>query len=322
MLTYITRRILFSIPVLILSTFFSFAFVSLAGDPRQNLKANPKFSQEHYDLLAHTYHLDVSIPERYWYWVQDVFTHKLGSSLLTSQPIWPDLTRVMGHTLQVIVIAELIALVLGVAVGIYSAIRQYSVFDYSFTTISFLGYAMPVFWLALLLQVLFTDIYLKWNVRIFYTSGLNSGVTSSTWSLDRLQHIALPVMTLSIISFALYSRYMRASMLDVISTDYVRTARAKGLPERLVIMRHVFRNALIPIVTVAALNFGALLGGAIVTETVFSLDGMGYYFITKLGQLDVYAVMAYLAVTAVFIILFNLIADILYGYLDPRIRYE
>ena len=322
MLTYITRRILFSIPVLILSTFFSFAFVSLAGDPRQNLLANPKFSQEHYDALAHTYHLDVSIPERYWYWVQDVVLHKGGSSLLTSQPIWPDLTRVMGHTLQVIVIAELIALVLGVAVGIYSAIRQYSAFDYTFTTFSFLGYAMPVFWLALLLQVLFTDIYLKWNVRIFYTSGLNSGVTSSTWSLDRLQHIALPVMTLSIISFALYSRYMRASMLDVISTDYVRTARAKGLPERLVIMRHVFRNALIPIVTVAALNFGALLGGAIVTETVFSLDGMGYYFITKLGQLDVYAVMAYLAVTAIFIIVFNLIADILYGYLDPRIRYE
>ena len=322
MLTYITRRILFSIPVLILSTFFSFAFVSLAGDPRQNLLANPKLSQEHYDALAHTYHLDVSIPERYWYWVQDVVLHKVGSSLLTSQPIWPDLTRVMGHTLQVIVIAELIALVLGVAVGIYSAIRQYSAFDYTFTTFSFLGYAMPVFWLALLLQVLFTDIYLKWNVRIFYTSGLNSGVTSSTWSLDRLQHIALPVMTLSIISFALYSRYMRASMLDVINTDYVRTARAKGLPERLVIMRHVFRNALIPIVTVAALNFGALLGGAIVTETVFSLDGMGYYFITKLGQLDVYAVMAYLAVTAVFIIVFNLIADILYGYLDPRIRYE
>jgi peptide/nickel transport system permease protein len=322
MLTYITRRILFSIPVLILSTFFSFAFVSLAGDPRQNLLANPRFSREHYAMLAHQYHLDVSIPVRYWYWVQDVFTHKLGSSLLTSQPIWPDLTRVMGHTLQIIVIAELIALVLGVAVGIYSAIRQYSVFDYTFTTVSFLGYAMPVFWLALLLQVLFTDIYLKWNVRIFYTSGLNSGVTSSTWSIDRLQHIALPVITLSVISFALYSRYMRASMLDVMNTDYVRTARAKGLPERLVIMRHVFRNALIPIVTVAALNFGALLGGAIVTETVFSLDGMGYYFITKLGQLDVYAVMAYLFVTAMFIILFNLIADILYGYLDPRIRYE
>ncbi len=140
----------------------------------------------------------------------------------------------------------MIALILGVAVGIFSAVRQYSVFDYTFTSLSFLGFAMPTFWLALLLQILFVDIYLKWNVRIFYTSGLNSH-GNATWSLDRLQHIALPVITLTIISFALYSRYMRASMLDVINTDYVRTARAKGLPEWRVIMRHVFRNALIPI---------------------------------------------------------------------------
>jgi peptide/nickel transport system permease protein len=115
---------------------------------------------------------------------------------------------------------------------------------------------------------------------------------------------------------------MRASMLDVINTDYIRTARAKGLPERRVIMRHVFRNALIPIVTISALNFGAVLGGAIVTETVFSLDGFGFYFVNKLGQQDVYAVMAYLMVTAVIIVAANLFADILYGFLDPRIRYD
>jgi len=322
MLTYITRRILYSVPVLILSTFLSFTFLSLAGDPRQNLLSNPKFSREHYHMLFHQYHLDASIPVRYWYWVQSVFTHKMGISLLTSQPIWPDLQRVMGHTLQVVALAEIIALTLGVAVGIFSAVKQYSPFDYMFTSVSFLGYAMPTFWLALLLQILFTNMYLKWHVRIFYTSGLNSGVTSNTWSLDRLQHIALPVATLSIISFAVYSRYMRASMLDVISTDYIRTARAKGVPERLVIMRHVFRNALIPIATVAALNFGGLLGGAIITETVFSLDGMGFYFFNKLGQLDVYAVMGYLAITSTAIIVFNLFADIVYGYLDPRIRYD
>jgi peptide/nickel transport system permease protein len=322
MLTYTLRRVLYSIPVLFVSTFLSFVFISLEGDPRQNLLANPRLSHESYDRLAHTYHLDVSIPHRYVLWLQDAFTHKLGSSLVTSQAIWPDLTRVMGHTIQVIVLAEIIALVLGIVVGVFSAVKQYSPFDYLFTSISFLGYAMPTFWLALLLQIMFVDIYLKWDVRIFYTSGLNSGVESDTWSLDRLQHIALPVITLTIISFALYSRYMRAAMLDVISTDYIRTARAKGLPERLVIMRHVFRNALIPIITVAALNVGGLLGGAIVTEFVFSLDGMGNYFITKLQQPDIYAVMAYLAVTSVIIIVFNLIADILYGYLDPRIRYD
>ena len=321
MLTYITRRILYSIPVLIVSSFISFTFVSLAGDPLGNLRSNPTTTLGTLKHLEHVYHLDQSIPVRYGYWVKDVFTHKLGISLNTSQPIWPDIVRAMGHTAQVILVAQIIALVLGVAVGIFSAIRQYSVFDYTFTTVSFLGYAMPTFWLALLLQILFVDIYLKWHVRIFYTSGLNNH-GNSTWSLDRLQHIALPVATLSIVSFALYSRFMRASMLDVMNTDYVRTARAKGLPERLVIMRHVFRNALIPIVTVSALQFGFLPAGAIVTETIFTLDGMGYYFINKLGQGDVYAIMAYLLVVSVSIIVFNLIADILYGFLDPRIRYD
>jgi peptide/nickel transport system permease protein len=320
-LTYIVRRILYSVPVLVVSTFLIFTFVSLAGDPTANLRQNPRFSQITLQRLQHKFHLDRSIPVRYWYWVQDVFEHKLGNSLVTDQPIWPDITRTIGHTAQVIILAEVLAIVLGVAVGIFSAVRQYSVFDYFFTSLSFLGYAMPVFWLALLLQILFVDIYLHWHVRIFYTNGLNSH-GNATWSFDRLQHIALPVIGLMIVSFALYSRYMRASMLDVINTDYVRTARAKGLPEWRVVMRHVFRNALIPLTTVAALNLGGLLGGAIVTESVYSLDGFGFYFVNKLGQQDVYAVMAYLVVTAVIIIAFNLIADIMYGYLDPRIRYD
>lgn len=321
MLTFIARRILYSIPVLFLSTFLSFTFVSLAGNPVALLRNNPRIPRQTIQNIYLQNHLDKSIPVRYWYWLQDVFAHKLGKSLLTLQPIWPDITRTIGHTAQVVILAELVAILLGVAVGIFSAIRQYSLFDYSFTALSFLGYAMPTFWLALLLQILFVDIYLKWNIRIFYTSGLNNP-HQGTWSLDRLQHIALPVMTLSIISFALYSRYMRASMLDVINSDYVRTARAKGVPERKVILRHVCRNALIPIVTVAALNLGGVLGGAIVTETVFTLDGIGYYFVQKLQNSDLYAVMAYLVVTSLIIIVFNLIADIIYGYLDPRIRYD
>jgi peptide/nickel transport system permease protein len=320
-LTFIIRRVLYSIPVLFVSTFLSFTFVSLAGNPTLQLRSNPRFSVNTMHLIEQRYHLDRPIPIRYVYWVQDVFTHKLGKSLSTLQPIWPDIQRTLGHTTQIIVLSELLAIILGIAVGIFSAIRQYSPFDYVFTSISFLGYAMPTFWLALLLQILFVDIYLKWNVRIFYTAGLNSP-HEGTWSLDRLQHLALPVMTLCIISFALYSRYMRASMLDVINSDYVRTARAKGLPERHIILRHVVRNALIPIVTIASLNVGGLLGGAIITESVFSLDGIGAYFIQKLQSTDLYAVMAYLLVTSIIIIVFNLIADVLYGYLDPRIRYD
>jgi peptide/nickel transport system permease protein len=321
MLTYIARRILYSIPVLFLSTFLSFVFVSYAGNPVGNLRNNPKISLNTLHLIMVHNHLDKPVPLRYLYWLQDVFTHKLGNSLLTFQPIWPDITRTLGHTAQVIIISEILAIALGIAVGIFSAIRQYSVFDYLFTSVSFLGYAMPTFWLALLLQILFVNVYLKWHVRIFYSAGLNSP-GQGTWSLDRLQHIALPCVTLCIISFALYSRYMRASMLDVINSDYVRTARAKGVSEWRVIMRHVFRNALIPVVTIAALNLGGLLGGAIITETIFTLDGIGYYFIQTLQGSDYYAVMAYLLVTSIIIIAFNLFADIIYGYLDPRIRYD
>jgi peptide/nickel transport system permease protein len=201
-------------------------------------------------------------------------------------------------------------------------VRQYSIFDYAATTFSFLGFAMPVFWLALMLQIAFTDLFLEWHVRIFYTSGLNSDNPGHGlhFVLDRLQHLAIPAMTLCILTTATYSRFMRASMLDVINSDYVRTARAKGLTERAAVFKHALRNALIPLVTVSALNLGTLLGGAVITESIFELDGMGPYFLQNLLSQDVYAVMAWLMVTATIVILFNLLADIAYAYLDPKIR--
>jgi peptide/nickel transport system permease protein len=321
MLVFIVRRLLYSIPVLLATSFLIFTAVSLSGDPAARLKANPRFDQRSLDLIEKKYKLDKPIPLRYVYWLKDVTTNKLGTSLNTNQPIWPDIKRVMSHTAQLIITSSLIAILIGVLVGVYSAIRQYSIFDYTATSLSFLGFAMPTFWLALLLQILFVNIYLKWDVRIFYTSGLNNP-GEGAFSLDRLQHLGLPVATLVIIDFALYSRFMRASMLEVINSDYVRTARAKGLPEWRVTIHHVVRNALIPLVTVIALNVGALLGGAIITESVFSLDGMGFYFRSKLAQLDIYAVMAWLLLTSVIIIVANLLADIVYGYLDPRIRYS
>src|ERR671936_2110703 len=321
MLVFIVRRLLYSIPVLLATSFLIFTAVSLSGDPAARARQNPKFSPVTIQQLEKKYKLDKPIPVRYWYWLKDVTTNKLGDSLATQQPIWPDIKRVMGHTAQLIFTAEIIALFIGILIGVYSAIRQYSIFDYTATTFSFLGFALPTFWLALLLQILFVNIYLKWHLRIFYTSGLNRP-GEGTFSLDRIQHLGLPVATLAIISIALYSRFMRASMLEVVNSDYVRTARAKGVPEWRVISRHVVRNALIPIVTVSALNIGGLLGGAIVTESVFSLDGMGFYFRYKLDQLDLYPVMAWPLVTSVIVILANLLADIVYGYLDPRIRYS
>jgi peptide/nickel transport system permease protein len=321
MLTYIVRRILYSIPVLIAASFMIFVFVAKASDPLAFLRMQPRVDQNTIDKIVEREHLDENIFVRYGYWAKDAVTDKFGTTLVGDRPIWPDLTRVMGNTAQLVIAAELIAILFAVFIGVYSAVRQYSAFDYSFTTFSFLGLATPVFWLALMLQVLVVNIFLKYDLRLVYISNLSSPEPDN-FVLDRIQHLALPVIVLAVASIAQYSRYMRAAMLEVINSDYVRTARAKGVNERRVIMKHAFRNALIPLATVVALNLGTVLGGAVVTETVFSLDGMGLYFITNLVEGDPYPVMAWLMVTAVMIVFFNLVADVVYGYLDPRVRYD
>ena len=325
MLTYILRRLLYSIPVLFAASVLVFGSVSAVGDPLAQLRLNPQVSETTIRLVRERKHLDDPIAVQYVYWVKDAVTNRFGTPLLQpGERIWDDLARTIPHTFQLIVLAELFALLLGIAVGVYSAVRQYSLFDYAATAMSFLGFALPVFWLALMLQVAVTNVFIKWDLRIFYTSGLNSpdpGRGLHFW-IDRFQHLALPAMTLAVVSVALYSRFMRTSMLEVISSDYVRTARAKGLVERRVVFRHALRNALIPLVTVSALNVGALLGGAVITETIFNLDGMGPYFIQNLLNQDAYAVMAWLMLAATTVIVFNLIADVLYAYIDPRIRYD
>ena len=324
MLTYILRRLLYSIVVLFAASFLVFTMVSAAGDPLSELRTNPLISEQTLENQAREKHLHDAIPVRYVYWLKEAITDKFGTPLLVNEPIWNDLKRIIPHTLSLVVAAELISLLFGVSIGIYSAIRQYSLFDYAATTFSFLGFAMPVFWLALMLQVLFTNLFLSTHVRIFYTSGLSSPDAGGGvhWLLDRVQHLAIPVMVLSVLNMAVYSRFMRASLLEVVNTDYVRTARAKGLTEQRVTLRHAVRNALIPIVTLSALNFGGLIGGAVITEQIFQLDGMGNYFIQNLLSQDAYPVMAWLMITATAIIIFNLIADVLYGVLDPRVRYD
>jgi len=324
MFTFVIRRLLYSIVVLLAASFIIFTFVSVSGDPVAFLRMQPTASEITIQRIEERKHLNDPIPVQYVYWLKDMLTNQFGTTTIGDRPILPDITRVMGHTLQLVIAAELLAILVAVGIGVYSALRQYSVFDYSATTFSFVGLATPVFWLALMLQVLFVYIYQWTGVRIFYVANL-SGVDPGTgihFVLDRAQHLALPVLVLMVASIASYSRYMRASMLEVVNSDYVRTARAKGLPERSVTMRHAFRNALIPLVTIVALNFGGLLGGAVVTETVFGLDGMGLYFINALNNGDPYPVMAWLMVTATLVIIFNLVADIAYGYLDPRVRYD
>lgn len=324
MLSYVARRLLYSVVVLVVASFLVFTFVSVSGDPLAQLRITPNLSQQSVQNVVDSKHLDDPIPVRYWYWVKDAVTNGFGTTLLGDRPILPDLWRVMKNTLQLVLVAELLAILIAVGIGVYSALRQYSAFDYTTTTFSFLGLATPIFWLALMLQVMVVQVYELTGHRIFPTASLNSVDPGSGmhFALDRAHHLVLPVVVLMVASIASYSRYMRASMLEVINADYVRTARAKGLSEGRVTMKHAFRNALIPLVTLVALNFGSLLGGAIVVETVFSLDGMGLYFYNALLSNDPYPVMAWLMVTATMIIIFNLLADVAYGFLDPRVRYD
>jgi peptide/nickel transport system permease protein len=323
-LTYIIRRLLYSTVVLVLASFLVFTFVTVSGDPLAGLRIAPNVSELTVQNVIDRKHLDDPVPKRYLYWVQDAFTNQFGSTLLDNRPILPELWRVMKNTLQLVLVAQLLVVFFAVLIGVYSAIRQYSGFDYTMTTFSFLGLATPVFWLALMAQVAVVQIYERTGHRLFPIANLNSvdpGTGIDFW-IDRAHHLVLPVFVLMVAGIAGYSRYMRAAMLEVINSDYVRTARAKGLNERKVMMKHALRNALIPLVTLVALDFGTLLGGAVVTETVFSLDGMGLYFVNALFTNDPYPVMAFLMVTAVMIIIFNLIADIAYGLLDPRVRYD
>ena len=324
MLSYVVRRLLYSLVVLFATSFLVFTFVSVSGDPLAALRVTPDYDPNTIKRIEEQNNLDKPVPVRYVYWLKDAVRGDFGTTLLGDRPILPDLWRVMKNTLMLVFVAEVLAVLIAVVIGVFAALRQYSAFDYSATTFSFIGLAMPVFWLALMLQVLVVSVYESTGHRLFPISSLNSidpGTGVDFW-IDRAHHLVLPVIVLMVASIATYSRYMRASMLEVVNSDYVRTARAKGLDEKRVTMKHAFRNALIPLVTLVAINFGALLGGVIVTETVFSLDGMGLYFVTNLLTNDPYPVMAWLMVTAVMIIIFNLIADITYGFLDPRVRYE
>ena len=324
MLTYVVRRLLYSVVVLFIASFLVFTFVSISGDPLAALRVTPNYDPNTITRIEEQKNLNDPIPVRYVYWLKDAVTNQFGTTLLGDRPILPDLWRVMKNTMQLVFVAEALAILVAVGIGVFSALRQYSVFDYSATAFSFLGLALPVFWLALMLQVVVVQIYESTGTRIFPITSLSDvdpGTGVHFW-LDRAHHLVMPIFVLMIAQISVYSRYMRASMLEVINSDYVRTARAKGLEERRVTFKHAFRNALIPLVTLVALSFGGLLAGAIVTETVFSLDGMGLYFVNALLNGDPYPVMAWLMVVATMIVIFNLVADIAYGLLDPRVRYD
>jgi len=312
MLTYALRRVLYSIPVILIASFLLFVSVRATFDPTARLaqSKDPQVQQRERERLG----LNAPIFVQYGDWLKGAVHGDFGQSSTSREEVSTMISRAMGNTMQLIVIGAVVSAAIAIGVGVYSAVKQYSTLDYVFTGLSYIGIAMPPFWFGLLLIEFFV-VQNRW----FLSVGLHTGDTTG-FNVDYLKHLALPVATLCVQIVASWSRYQRASMLDSLSADYVRTARAKGVPRRKVIVKHALRNSLIPFVTVVALDFGALFGGLIITENIFAIGGMGRLFYNALLVGDVYVVQAWMIVVAVLIILFNLLADLLYGVLDPRIR--
>lgn len=327
MLTFVVRRLLYSIPVLLLASMLVFGFVRSTTDPLQKLR----LGNRDIDAVAREEKrlgLDQPLPEQYKRWLGEFTRGDWGESDVSRRDVKSELRRSFWVTLQLIVWAVIVSALTAIAIGVFSAVKQYSVLDYTFTGLSFVGLSMPAFFFGLLAIQLFAynlttwvgdviDLPSSWR-PIFYSVGLHSVGDDSF--LNYARHLFLPVMTLSVQLVAGWSRYQRSSMLDVLSADYIRTARAKGLPRRKVVLKHGLRNALIPLTTVMAIDIGALFGGLIITETIFSVPGMGRLFVNSLIQGDVPILLPWLMVTAGFIVVFNLLADVVYGLLDPRIR--
>ena len=246
----------------------------------------------------------------------------LGYSTSNSETVLQAILERLPATLLLMGTSLVLSLTVGVGFGLFAAIKPYSVQDYVITTAAFFGQSMPVFWLALMLQLAFAVT----GVTAFgYHFALPSAGISSSDQFDlgdRIEHLVLPVLVLSFLSIATWSRFTRSSMLEVIKTDYMRTATAKGLSRATVILRHGLKNALIPVVTVVALSAPGLVAGAIVTETIFAWPGMGRLFINALGQFDFSLLMGYLVLTSFLVVLFNLLADVAYAWLDPRVKYD
>lgn len=335
MLTFTIRRLILSVPTLLFISLVIFLLLELApGDPMAQvpLTVPPEVKEKMREALG----LGQPMHIRFWKWLVQFFwiepqvmidhffgtTYAVGDlrviSWQTRSPVMDTVVQRIPQTLWVVGTAYIVGILIALPIGIYSAYRQYSVFDQCGTFITMIGFSIPPFFTGPLLIVVFS-VQLGWFPFIYDTTHVVDDWDSFTY---QLRQMILPVMVLALQTTAQISRYMRASMLDNLNQDYVRTARAKGLSESVVVMVHVLRNSMIPVVTVIALGMPAIFGGAIITEQVFSVNGIGSQLITALFANDLPTVQTLTFIFAMLIVFFNLIADILYGLLDPRIRYD
>lgn len=320
MLSFAVRRLLYSIPVILVGSFILFWAVRSAFDPLVKIRAirDPEVIARETERLG----LDQAIIVQYWRWLTGFLTGDWGTSSRTSGDVLPMIQSALTVTLQLLIWSLLFATIAAVLVGVWSALRQYSPSDYALTGLAYVGLAIPAFWFGLIL-IQFLAVWpqqlLGWSEPPFYFIGLSS-VDEEGSLLDTARHMVLPILALTVGLVAVWSRFTRTSMLDALSSDYVRTARAKGVPQHRVVINHALRNAWGPLITVIAIDSALLIGGLLVTEQVFSIPGMGRLFLDSLLAGDVFVLMPWMLLVATAVILLNFLADIAHALLDPRVR--
>ena len=314
---YVLRRLLQAVPLLIGISFVAFAMLRLApGGPMAVHAQNPSMTEADMRRIEHLLGLDQPVHIQYTKWAAGMLTGNLGYSYRTGQPVGGIILARVPATVQLMGCAYLIAITLGISTGIVSALRRYSVFDYLATSGAMIGLSIPIFWFGLLVIIVFAAT-LHW-----IPSGGIASLGAPFSVLDRLTHLIGPASVLGLWMTATWSRYTRSSMLEVVGQDYIRTARAKGLRAKAILLRHTLRNALIPLVTLGGLEFRNLFGGALVTETVFSWPGIGRLYVDSLNYQDYAVILGLLLITSVVVLGGNLLADVCYAVVDPRIRLQ
>ena len=316
---YLVRRLLIAVPSLLGISLVLFTVLALApGDPFGELASNPNVPPEVAAGLRAKFGLDDPVFLRYLHWLSAMLHGDWGFSFVSRSDVDTLIWQRLPATLLVIGSSQVLALLIALPIGVYSAMRRYSIFDQIANLWAFIGFSLPPFFTGLLFILMFS-IYLDWLPFVFRS---DLGATGWHWYWEEFKQALMPVAVLALFQAASWTRYVRSSVLEVTRLDYVTTARAKGLPERRVVVKHILRNALIPVVTLVALQMPALFGGAIVTEQIFRIPGIGSLLISSILANDTPVIMAVTFVFACLVILFNLIADILYGWLDPRIAYR
>lgn len=318
MFSYILRRILIAVPSLLGISFVLFSVLALApGDPFGELVNNPNIPAEVAASLRLKFGLDDPLMVRYWNWLSAMLQGNWGFSFISRIDVETLIMQRLPITLLVIGSSQILALCIAVPVGVYAASRPYSLFDQVASTLAFIGFSLPTFFTGILL-ILFFSIYLDWLPFVY-----RADIAETGWRFywEHFKQMIMPVMVLGLFQAGSWTRYVRSAVLDVIRLDYVTTARSKGLAEKVVITKHVLRNALIPVVTLVALQIPAIFGGAIVTEQIFRVPGIGSLIISAMLANDTPVIMAVTFVFSALVIACNLLADILYGWLDPRISF-